>query len=101
MSECFFIEIRRSGPQPHGWWNGEENHVQSMCWTVDPLKAVRFPRREDADAVILGRDVNAGAWKDVNPFVTGHEFIDAPEAHAGPPGELQTDCEPAVAGGRV
>ena len=82
MSECFFIEIRPSGPQPHGGWNGEENHVQSMCWTVDPLKAVRFPRREDADAVILGRDVNAGAWKDVNPFVTGHEFIDAPATYA-------------------
>ena len=79
-ASCYFIEISRSGPYPYGWWNGESNHVQAMCWTVDPLKAVRFSRREDADAVILGRDHEAGAWKDVNPFVTGHEFIGATPA---------------------
>ena len=72
---CWFIEIRRAGPTPYAWWNGESSHVQSLCWTVDPLKSVRFARREDAETVILGRDIEAGAWKGLEPFATEHEFI--------------------------
>jgi hypothetical protein len=44
-------------------------------WTRDPDKAVRFSRREDANTVILGRDFNAPAWRDCDPFASEHSFF--------------------------
>lgn len=70
---CWFIE-RGTGQ----WWTGEHR----ICWTRDPNKAVRFSRRGDADAVILGRDFNAPAWRDCDPFASEHSFFTDEEVSA-------------------
>lgn len=65
---CWFIE-RGQGE----WWTPSVR----MGWSRDPHKAVRFCRREDADAVILGRDITDSVWRDCNPFASEHVFMDA------------------------
>jgi hypothetical protein len=73
---CWFIE-RGTGE----WWAGNA----SIPWSRDPSKAVRFCRREDADAIIIGRDLDSSVWRDCNPFPTEHIFVAALSRQEGKP----------------
>jgi hypothetical protein len=74
--KCWFIE-RGTGE----WWAGNA----SIPWSRDPSKAVRFCRREDADAIIIGRDLDSSVWRDCNPFPTEHIFVAALSRQEGKP----------------
>jgi hypothetical protein len=79
---CWFIE-RGTGE----WWTGNSGWTH---WSRDPLKAVRFCRREDADAVILGRDIESTMWRDCDPFASEHIFLaDASQSPASAPEQAQ------------
>ena len=56
------------------WWSGNDGWSH---WTTDAKKAVHFCRREDAEAVIAGRDYANPSWRDCYPFVTGHRYMGA------------------------
>lgn len=48
---AWLVEIFVSGS--HRWWAGYPRY-KAESWTTDPLLAVRFSRKQDADAVIHG-----------------------------------------------
>ena len=45
-ASCWFIEEKEQSAIGYRWWSGHHG------WDVDPDRAVRFKRKEDADAVI-------------------------------------------------
>lgn len=70
---CWFIE-RGTGE----WWTPEVR----MGWTPNASMAVRFSRKQDADAVILGRDRDSSMWRDCDPFASEHVFLAPPHPAA-------------------
>lgn len=54
VESAWLIEIpMRTFKGPPVWWTGCYSSL-TATWSQDPMKAVRFARKEDADAVISG-----------------------------------------------
>ena len=57
------------------WWRGREGYD----WTVESCEAVRFCRRQDAEAVVASVRSGLRWWDDVEVTVTDHMWIDDSE----------------------